>query len=733
MSASRSRTAQAQTRRRCTVFVIRPLLCLLMISSALENCKGLQSLLPVSEITVPQRLLGRVEENTDSMIYEITIGGKKHFVYLVRQTFLPTDFAIYSNEKEDITQYYQEQMKTDCYYQGHVLDYPNSAVALRTCAGLRGLLEFSNVSYVIEPLQFLHGFKHLISRLDGENKHLYFLDNDTDPHSMEEKQQQMSSRIDSAKQFDSYGASVAAVNENMLKMISLLNTIFASLNIRIFMVSLDIWAESNPIDVSNGTITEKLDRFIRYSKRNAVKRRPYDIPLLLSVNGDMAGGMAYFGSICSPQQGALATFSGTVEKYSSIVAHLLGHSIGLYHDNFRTCKCPVTTCLMHTDAGVTTGVQAFSSCSGEDFNIFVLTFGASCLLNLPNLKARVNPALCGNRVVDKGEACDCGSATECQADPCCDVSCQLKGKATCAQGLCCRDCKILPRGAQCREVSDECDLPEYCDGVSPTCVSDVFQQNGNPCKKEKSYCYQGKCADRDAQCRQFFGSGSIAADPICFLESNVEKDRFGNCGFNKEGKYIGCSALGTLCGKLQCTYPSNLPIKGSAAAIIYYAPKKRLCTSIDFMKKDKIVDASWVPDGTICDKGKICVHQKCVLLTTLNNKCSSEAACNSNGVCNSNGNCHCNKGWNPPTCTEHGIGGSVDSGARMIEVRDTSEPADSSLIKCLLVGFGIFFPVVFIISVVIMKRRSIRRYFWRSEAYESEEETETDTFQTISS
>ncbi len=51
---------------------------------------------------------------------------------------------------------------------------------------------------------------------------------------------------------------------------------------------------------------------------------------------------------------------------------------------------------------------------------------------------------CGNKVVDEGEDCDCGSIGECEKiDPCCDpVTCKLKAEAQCAAGTCCDGCKV---------------------------------------------------------------------------------------------------------------------------------------------------------------------------------------------------------------------------------------------------------------------------------------------------
>lgn len=57
----------------------------------------------------------------------------------------------------------------------------------------------------------------------------------------------------------------------------------------------------------------------------------------------------------------------------------------------------------------------------------------------------------------------------------------------------------------CRGSNDECDLSEYCNGSSALCPSDVFKQNGHPCKVDKAYCYNGKCQHYDGQCRAIFG------------------------------------------------------------------------------------------------------------------------------------------------------------------------------------------------------------------------------------
>lgn len=55
------------------------------------------------------------------------------------------------------------------------------------------------------------------------------------------------------------------------------------------------------------------------------------------------------------------------------------------------------------------GSRNFSSCSAEDFEKLTLNRGGNCLLNIPKPDEAYSAPFCGNKLVDAGEECDCGT------------------------------------------------------------------------------------------------------------------------------------------------------------------------------------------------------------------------------------------------------------------------------------------------------------------------------------
>uniref|UniRef100_A0A8C0IA62 ADAM metallopeptidase domain 9 n=1 Tax=Bubo bubo TaxID=30461 RepID=A0A8C0IA62_BUBBB len=440
---------------------------------------------------------------------------------------------------------------------------------------------------------------------------------------------------------------------------------YRALNIQIVLVGLEIWTDTNHISVMDGSAVDVLRRFVSWRQKDLLKRSQNDVSHLIVSSYNATIGMAFVGSICSQVLG------GSISAV--IVAHELGHNLGMKHDDGR---CPASYIMYSIDKGS----RNFSTCSADDFENLILNGGGNCLRNPPKTSNVYKEPVCGNNVVDNNEECDCGKPQEC-TNPCCDAAtCKLTPGSQCAQGLCCKNCKFKVAGAECRSKMDFCDLPEYCNGSSAYCPDDVYIMNGYPCDNMKAYCYYGVCQNFDSQCESIYGKGAQKAPDVCFEKANIKGDRFGNCGM-RGGAYKKCPVQHSLCGKLQCTSVSlqNLPawsVVNNASGV--------LCWSSDFDLGSDVPDPAQVHDGTACGEKKACVDFKCVDASHLGYSCDVKEKCNDNGVCNNKGNCHCNSGWAPPFCSQSGYGGSVDSGpahiGRIVQLAFTLPPVSDKIV-----------------------------------------------------
>ncbi|TFK08182.1 Disintegrin and metalloproteinase domain-containing protein 9 [Platysternon megacephalum] len=687
------------------------------------------------EIIHPQRLTRerRAASNSssvqDKMSYVIHVEGRKHIIHLEKnKEFLPKGFTVYTYSEEGKLQSENPDMQDHCHYQGYVEGIPDSIVAVSTCFGLRGLLQVENVTYGIEPMDSSSGLKHILYRMENVKKEPMMCGvNNTAPereHTEDEHPPSMTQLLRRKRailpqtryvelfivvdkeRYELLGRSEAAVREEMVHLANYLDSIYIMLNIRIVLVGLEIWKNENLIS-TDGSAGDVLGNFVQWREKNLVTRRRHDSAQFVLKKGfGGTAGMAYVGTVCSKSHaGGINVFGQiSVQMFASIMAHELGHNLGMNHDDERVCQCGAESCIMNSGAS---GSRNFSSCSAEDFEKLTLNKGGSCLLNVPNPDETYSIPFCGNKLVDAGEECDCGSPKECESDPCCESdTCKLRAGAECAYGDCCKKCRFLPGGTVCRASTNECDLSEYCNGTSQFCQQDVTVQNGYPCQNDEAYCYNGVCQYYDAQCQAIFGSRAKAAPNICFAEVNSKGDRFGNCGYHGHD-YKKCSSWNAMCGKLQCENVKTMPVFGIEPAIIQTPIRGTICWGVDFQLGSDVPDPGMVNEGTKCDTGKICRHFQCVSVSVLNYDCDVEKKCHGHGVCNNNKNCHCDSGWAPPYCDTKGYGGSIDSGPPYND-------KDTSLRDGLLVFFLLVLPLLLAAAVAFVKRKALNQWFRRT-------------------
>jgi cysteine-rich repeat protein len=123
----------------------------------------------------------------------------------------------------------------------------------------------------------------------------------------------------------------------------------------------------------------------------------------------------------------------------------------------------------------------------------------------------IAPAVCGNSIVESGEACDDGNTAE---GDCCSAVCQLEPSGsvcraaagacdleeTCdgASDQCPADAKST---AECRASAGACDVAESCDGSGDACPADVLEPATTACRAAAGVCdLLETCSGSDPQC-----------------------------------------------------------------------------------------------------------------------------------------------------------------------------------------------------------------------------------------
>ncbi|XP_061205612.1 disintegrin and metalloproteinase domain-containing protein 2-like [Neopsephotus bourkii] len=675
---------------------------------------------PGSQVTVPLRLPRNATEAKDAVSYVLSIEGRPYTIRLHPHVFLSEDFKIFVSNEVGAALAGSVRFKGSCYYQGYIDGFPSSAVTLSTCSGLRGLLQFDNVSYGIEPLGYSPAFEHLVYRVrDGQaagslltssrpeagHDGLTAMEAASRAQGRDEVSsecrllpchtkggvgissirgsfvfQPLSAAARSPKYlqvyvildkalYDHMGSDTKAATQMVIQVFNLVNSVFHALNVTIVLASLELWTQGNKVSTV-GEAEDLLQRFLLWAKTH-LALQPYDTAYLL-VYRDQAAfvGTTAPGKACQRDAaGIVAVYqeATTLESFSALLAQLLGRSLGIGYDESPQCHCPGHVCIMSPEALHFSGVKAFSTCSIRDFEAFLKHGGGACLFSRPPLTgpSSQRAATCGNGIVEPGEQCDCGPAKACLKDKCCTAGCQFKPGVQCSSGPCCDGCQFKRKHWQCRPAADEqCDLAEFCTGASASCPPDLYVQDGHGCGLGTGYCYKGRCQSPDLQCQRIYGKGSRNAPVACYEELNSQQDRFGHCGLQPSRGFKSCSWRDLRCGKLICTYPYRKPFPTDVAAVAYVHVRGRLCVSLNYLHAGARLDPTLVPPGAKCGSGKVCINDTCQPRSVLGYGCDSKVKCHGHGVCNNKGQCHCHPGWKPPDCLQRGsrLGGSTDSG-----------------------------------------------------------------------
>ena len=289
------------------------------------------------------------------------------------------------------------------------------------------------------------------------------------------------------------------------------------------------------IDCSaNTTITDRLNVFSQWRGQRNDSNAYWTLLTNCATGAEV--GLAWLGQACvnNVNQGQGETVSGAnvVAKTPTewqVIAHESGHTFGAVHDcdsslcanpntvNAQQC-CPLSSSvcnagskyIMNPSTGV--GISDFSPCSIGNICSAIgrSSVKTSCLSDNKGVTI-ISPQQCGNGIVEEGEDCDCGGASTCASNQCCDATtCKFKSGATCddSNDNCCKSCHFAATGTVCRPSTGVCDPQETCSGQNATCPPDVTSPDGQKCGNgtTSTQCASGQCTSRDQQCKLLMGS-----------------------------------------------------------------------------------------------------------------------------------------------------------------------------------------------------------------------------------
>ncbi|XP_051016720.1 disintegrin and metalloproteinase domain-containing protein 7 [Acomys russatus] len=623
------------------------------------------------------------EAYEEELLYEIKLGRKSLILHLLKaREFLTSNYSetYYNTRGEMVTKH--PQILDHCFYQGSILHEFDSAASISTCNGLKGFFRVSDQRYLIEPVKYSDEGEHLVFKYNAKAPYateyvcegLNFTKKSSpiDAKYIEEHKVESFHKEKFIELFvvaDNYVYRRNSKPQNKLRkriwgMVNFVNMIYKTLNIHVTLSGLEIWSARDKIDIASNLETT-LVHFSTWQETVLKKRKDFDHVILLSGKWlyTPMQGIAYPEGMCQTLHSCsvVKDLLPDVNIIGNRMAHQLGHSLGMQHDDFP-CTCPLGKCVMSSSESIP--AIKFSKCSLNQYKQYLRDQSPACLLNNPLPEESSGYPLCGNKKVDDGEECDCGPVQEC-TNPCCDAHrCVLKPGFTCVGGECCESCQIKKAGTICRQAKNECDFPEACTGHSPECPKDLFQANGFPCKKGEGYCFMGQCPTRGDQCSELFSDGAQESHNLCY-RMNKKGNRFGYC--KKRGNtFVPCEDSDLKCGKIYCVGGQRSLLLGEDKDYNLKNPKQNVtikCKTVFLYHSSK--DIGLVNSGTKCGEGMVCSNGDCVHMEEAYNSTSCSSQCDESAVDDHDPECHCEEA---PIITDWGEALNLTSVSIMVVV-----------------------------------------------------------------
>uniref|UniRef100_G1L8D8 ADAM metallopeptidase domain 23 n=2 Tax=Ailuropoda melanoleuca TaxID=9646 RepID=G1L8D8_AILME len=661
------------------------------------------------EITLPSRLIYYINQDSESPYHVLDTKARhqqKHnkAVHLAQASFQIEAFGskfildLTLNNgllSSDYVEIHYENGKPHhskggehCYYHGSIRGVKDSRAALSTCNGLHGMFEDNTFVYMIEPLELIYdekstGRPHIIQKTlagqyskqmknpSGESSDQWPFLSELQWLKRRRKRAANPSRgvfeemkylelmiVNDHKTYKKYRSSHAHTNNFAKSVVNLVDSIYKEqLNTRVVLVAVETWTEKDHIEITTNPV-QMLHEFSKYRQR--IKQHADAVHLISRVTFHYKrSSLSYFGGVCSRTRGVGVNEYGLPMAVAQVLSQSLAQNLGIqWEPSSRKPKCDCTEswggCIME-ETGVSHS-RKFSKCSILEYRDFLQRGGGACLFNRPT--KLFEPTECGNGYVEAGEECDCGLHVECYG--LCCKKCSLSNGAHCSDGPCCNNtsCLFQPRGYECRDAVNGCDITEYCTGDSGQCPPNLHKQDGYACNQNQGRCYNGECKTRDNQCQHVWGTKASGSDKFCYEKLNTEGTEKGNCGRDGD-RWIQCSKHDVFCGFLLCTNLTRAPrigqLQGEIIPTSFYHQGRVIDCSGAHVILDDDTDVGYVEDGTPCGPSMMCLDRKCLQIQALNmSSCpldSKGKVCSGHGVCSNEATCICDFTWAGTDCS----------------------------------------------------------------------------------
>lgn len=366
---------------------------------------------------------------------EESSGLHRHLLLVLRTTQETFYIDLTANEdllKESPTDELKNNPKSNCHYHGTVFSHSDGVAAISLCESqkkLTGTITFDSVTLVLRPLDRMDEKEkislnlknatnvrgtdpHVISKVEGHFSQYCGVDqkgiasekeNDfTHPRQFrrsisefKRKVIETSIFVDNAlyeKFIVEEKKSLSELKDTVLAIMNevqiVLNTSPLTIKLKIAIVKLEILSKEDAPDPADGNIDDYLDNFCSWqSRRNPPQHEKghWDHAIMLSgydlyntvdrKKSKKVVGLGWIGGMCHPQH-SCSLSEGTSFQAAFIIAHEMGHSLGMFHDGLGN-DCDPAEFLMAEKSGTT--YTTWSKCSNDYLKKFFVSGRGACL------------------------------------------------------------------------------------------------------------------------------------------------------------------------------------------------------------------------------------------------------------------------------------------------------------------------------------------------------------------